>query len=269
MIRKFLFASTLFFVLVPPASAERVWLVIGASDVSVTEIVAKAKPLFQLNPDSLIVQTHDCGDKKNVFAWVAAVSVSANAAQEALKRVHASLKDAYVKSCDAKPNTLLAARITAIDKSIADVPVDAVNWEDENRVSSAQPLADGRILVIARRYVNTPEDPLEGRRERVIVADSSRKRVVLEENCTGPGGAVVDRGRIAFHCAREQAGESLLHSVLVFKNTGEKITEIQHCRNPKWSGQSTVTCEAETVGSDGKLRLNKASTDLTIKMKTW
>lgn len=267
MIRQSLLVSIFFFVISLPAKAESLWLVVGASDLSAAEIATKAKPLFLRNPNGLITQTNDCGDKQNVFAWVAEIATSANAAQDALTRVRASLKDAYVKRCEAKPNSLLALRIAAIDKSIVDVPGDAVNWQDEDRVSSIQPLPNGRVLIIVRHYVNAPDDPLEGRRERVMLANSPNKHIALDENCVSPGQAVVDRGRIAFHCAREQAGDSLLHSVLVFKATGEKLMEIQHCRNPKWYNERTIGCEAETVGPNGKLRLNEKRTDLTIKMK--
>lgn len=250
-----------------PANAEKLWLVVGASDLSATEIVKKAKPLLVRNPNSLFVQTNDCGDQKNVFAWVIEVATSADVAQSALARTRAVLKDAYVKRCNVKPGSLLALRVTAIDKSIVDVPDDVVNWQEEDRVSSAQPLSDGRTIVVVRYYVNVPEDPLEGRRERVVVTDSGGKRTTLEENCISPGRAAADRGRIAFHCVTEQAGDSLLHSVFVYKGTGEKLTEIQHCRNPKWSDENTIGCQAETVGSDGKLKLSEKLMDLTIKMK--
>jgi hypothetical protein len=250
-----------------PAKADRLWLVVGASDLSASTIAKKAKPLTQQAPNSLIIQTHDCGDKKNVFAWVAEIATSEKVAQDALTRVRSSVKDAYIKRCDVKPGTLLALRITAIDRSIADVPSDAVNWQDEDKISSTQPLPDGRILVIVRYFVSMPDDPLEGRRERVILVQPQDKRTTLEDNCVSPGLAVVDHGRIAFHCAREQAGDYLLHSVLVFSTTGEKLTEIEHCRNPKWSNERTIVCESESVGPNGKLKLNEARTDLTIEMK--
>lgn len=266
MISQSLSISIFLFVVSFPAKAESLWLVVGASDLSATEIATKAKPLFVANPNSLIIQTNDCGDKKNVFAW-AEIATSAKAAQDALIRVRVSSKDAYVKRCEVKPNSLLALRIGVIDKSIVGVPSDAVNWQDEDRVSSTQPLADGRVLAVVRYYVNEPDDPLEGRRERVILANSSDKRITLDDNCVSLGHAVIDHGHIAFHCAREQAGDSLLHNVLVFKATGEKLTEIQHCRNPKWSNERTISCDAETVGADGKLQLNETSTNLTIKMK--
>ncbi len=265
MIRLLLLINLL--VIALPAKADRLWLVVGASDLSAAGISQKAKPLALAAPNSLIIQTKDCGDNKNVFAWAAEIATSANAAQDALTRVRATLKDAYVKRCDVKPGTLLALRIAAIDSSIADVPGDAVNWQDEDRISSTQPLVDGRVLVIVRYYVDTSDDPLEGRRERVMLVNSLDKRITLEDNCVNPGFAVVSHGRTAFHCAREQAGDYLLHSVLVFDVAGEKLTEIQHCRNPKWSNERTIVCEGELIGSNGKLRLNETRTDLTIKIK--
>jgi hypothetical protein len=89
------------------------------------------------------------------------------------------------------------------------------------------------VLVIARYYVSISNDLLEGWRERTTVAISPDRRVTLADNCVSPGPAMVDHDRVAFHCAREQSGGSLLHSVLVFKATGEKLTEIERCRNPK------------------------------------
>lgn len=267
MIRYLYLAGLCLVISTSPVHAESLWLVVGASSLSASEIAMKAKPLLVQNQNSLIIQTNDCGDKRNVFAWVAEVATSNDAAQAVLARTRSKVKDAYVKRCDVKPSSLLALRFPVIDKSIAEVPSDAVNWQEEDRISFAQALSDGSTMVVVRHYVNAPEDPLEGRRERVVLVDAASKRTTLEENCISPGRAVVNHGRIAFHCVREQAGDSLLHSVLVYKATGEKLTEIQHCRNPKWSNEKTIGCEAETVGSDGKLKLNEKRTDLTIKMK--
>lgn len=267
MIRYLYLAGLFLAISASTAHAESLWLVVGASSLSASEIAMKAKPLLVQNQNSLIIQTNDCGDKRNVFAWVAEIAASNEAAQAALARTRTKIKDAYVKRCDVKPGSLLALRFSVIDKSIADLPSDAVNWQEEDRVSSAQALSDGSTMIVVRYYVNDPEDPLEGRRERVVLADTTGKRTTLEDNCISPGRAVIDHGRIAFHCVREQAGDSLLHSVLAYKRTGEKLTEIQHCRNPKWSNEKTISCDAETVGSDGKLKLNEKRTDLTIKMK--
>lgn len=238
-----------------PAKAERLWLVVGASDSSPAGIARKGKALALLSTNGFVVQTSDCGDKKNVFAWAAEAASSAEAAQSGLSRLREKIKDAYVKRCDVKPRTLLAFRVSAVDASISDVPQDAVNWQDEDRVSSIRYLADGRAIAIVRHFVNEKEDPLEGRRERVVVIDTTGKRLTLEENCISPGTVAVQQGRIAFDCAREQAGDHLLHNVVAFGVTGVRLVEIKHCRKPRWTGERTFVCDAETVGPDGRLKL--------------
>ena len=250
------------FALACAAKAEPVWLVIGASDVSAARIAEKSKPLFRRYPNGLIIQTHDCGDEANVFAWVAEVATSAASAKNTLAQLRPSVTDAYVKRCDVKPQSLLAFQVPAVDKSIADVPGDVMNWEDTDRVSSVQLLTDGRALVVIRYYANAPDDPLEGRRERVVLLDPPTKRVTLAENCPSTGRAETANERIAFQCAREQAGDHLLHTVLAFSVNGKKLAEISRCRNPRWEAGRSLTCERETVGPDGKLKLHKMVTNL-------
>ena len=251
-----LLTAALIFGTVLPAQAERLWLVIGASDGSPAGIAQKGKVLTPLSANGFVVQTSDCGDKRNVFAWVAEAASSAEAAQSGLSHLREKVKDAYVKRCDVKPRTLLAFRVSTVDATISDVPQGAVNWQDEDRISSVRPLADGRAMVIVRHFANEKEDPLEGRRERVVVVDAAGKRLTLEENCISPGTVALQQGRIAFDCAREQAGDHLLHSVVAFGATGEKLLEIEHCRKPLWVGKRTIVCDAETVGSDGRLKLH-------------
>ena len=120
---------------VAPVQAERVWLLVGASDVSAGALAKKARPLAAKLPASLMVQSRDCGDGKNVFAWVAELAESAETAQAALGRLRLMVPDAYVKRCDTRPGSLLALRINVIDPSIADIPADAVNWSETDRVS--------------------------------------------------------------------------------------------------------------------------------------
>jgi hypothetical protein len=250
-----------------PARADQVWLVITASSSSAAAIAEKAKTLGVRAPHGLVVQTTDCSEKTNMFTWVHEVALSGEAAQAALSRARERVKDAYVKRCDAKPNSLLSLRMTAVDTSIADVPKDAVNWEDADRVTMARPLPDGRTLVIARYYVKVAEDPLEGRRERVILAESANKRIVLEENCFNPGSLATSKGHIAFDCAKEQAGDHLLHSVVVFDETGKKLKEIERCRRPRWTSDVVLVCEEESVDADGRLKL--APRSLSIGVSQW
>ena len=266
MICRFLLAIVSSLAACVSAHAEPVWLVVGASDASPARIAQKSKALFEAYENGLIVQTHDCGDKNNVFAWVADVAPSAKAAQETVNRVRAAIKDAYVKRCDVKPGSLLALRVSAVDKSIANVPQDAVNWEDRDRISSTQDLGEGKSAIIVRYYAATPDDPLEGRRERVMLAAGDR-RITLDDNCVNPSRVLLNHDRVVFHCVREQAGTALLHSVFVFSTTGEKLAEIDHCRNPKWAGERTVVCDEETVNSNGKLELTGRRTNVAIPGK--
>nr|WP_246551440.1 hypothetical protein [Geobacter hydrogenophilus] len=238
-----------------PARGERLWLVIGASDPTAAGIARKAKALAPADPDPLVVRTGDCGDKRSIFAWVPEIAASPEAARAALSRMRATTGDAYLKRCDAEPQTLLALRMTAVAPSIADVPENAVNWEEKDRISTVRPLPDGRSIVVVRSYSPAAGDPLEGRRERVILASPSGKRTVLEENCIDPGPVATRQGRIAFHCVREQGGDQLFHDVAVFDASGEKISGIRHCRDPKWRDGEAVECREESVGPDGALTL--------------
>jgi hypothetical protein len=239
----------------PSTEPERVWMVIGASDATPAGIARKAKALSAATPDGLIVQTADCGDHKNMFGWASAVVPSAEGGQAALVRLRATIKDAYVKRCDPVPRSLLSFRVPAVDASIADVPGTAVIWQDRDKTSSTLPLPDGRALIVVRYFVDIPNDPLEGKRERVMLADGSRPRKVLEDNCPSPGDPIAKQQRVAFTCAREEAGDQLLHSVLAFDGVGAKLAEIAHCRRPQWSGADALVCDEELVGPTGRLKL--------------
>ena len=243
-----------------PARAVRVWLLVGASDVSAAALAQRAKPLAAKIPTGLVMQTRDCGELKNVFAWVAELAGSAEAAQAALPGARALAPDTYIKRCDAKPGSLLALRIHAIDPSIAAVPGTAVNWREQDRVSTVQALGNGRSLLVTRYFVDDPNDPLEGRRERVSVVAASGQRTVLQEHCLDPSRVSAQRGDLVFQCAREQAADELLHSVLAFDAAGRKLAEIEHCRNPQWTGERMLACDAESVDADGRLRLHRKRT---------
>jgi hypothetical protein len=254
MIRK-LFAAALLSFIATQVHAEQVWLVVGASDDSPAGIAEKAKALAPLSDKGLVVQMSDCGQKKNIFAWTAIVSTSSSEAKVALANLHKSVKDAYLKRCVVVPHSLLDFRFTAVDPSIADVPHDAVNWEDEHRISTIKPLPEGGAIVIVRNYVDEKEDPLEGRREQVVLISKSVKKQVLEANCFNPSGIVEKDGKVAFSCEREQAGEHILHSVVSYNIDGEKLADIEYCRAPRWVDAQTLECDNEVVGPDGALKL--------------
>lgn len=261
----FAIGVTLGLALASPAQAQPLWLLVGASDGSAAALAKKAQALAAKLPSGLVMQTHDCREPTNVFAWVAEPVNSAEAAQLALPRVREVVPDAYIKRCDAKPGSLLALRIPAIDPSIAAVPADVVNWREQDRVSAVQALGalgEGRSLLITRYFSDEPNDPLEGRRERVSVVEASGQRQVLQAHCLDAGRASALQGMVAFQCVHESAANVLLHSALAFDAAGRKLVEIAHCRNPRWSGARTLVCDAESVDASGRLSLRRKQTQV-------
>lgn len=240
---------------------ERVWLVIMASNPSAQGIGQSAKAVSRTLPPHLVIQTRDCGAHDNVFA-LAALAGSADAASALLSRVKPSVADAYVKRCDVVPRSLLALRTSVIDASIYDVPEAAVNWDEAARISASIPLSDGRTLIVQRYFVNDPEDPLEGRRERVLLPQGSTWQP-LQDDCPSAGSFSARAGRIAFQCAREQAGDALLHDVVVVAPDGRALATVPHCRAPRWLSADRIACDAETVGADGQLVLRAKPIDLS------
>jgi len=206
-------------------------------------------------PGSLVFQTSDCEDKQNVFGVALEVFDSSDAAKAALARTRGLVRDAYIKRCAAVPQSLLDLRFPAVDLSIAAVPDGAVNWEDADRVSTAIKLPDGRVLVAQRVFVEDPEDPMEGRQVRVILVGGSGTRQTLDDDCFTPERFKSRDGLIAFQCAGEEAGDQLLHIVVVFDKDGKQLANVNHCRTPNLPNDTTVTCSEESYGPRGlKLR---------------
>jgi hypothetical protein len=239
------------------------WMVVGASDPSPAGIARAAKALAKTSPRGLVFQTRDCGDKKNVFGVALDISDVAEAAQVALVRVRTAVNDAYIKRCAVVPRSLLSLRFPAVDTSIANVPDDAVNWDDSDRVSTAVPLADGRDVVAQRVFVDDPEDPLEGRRVRVLLVSRPDKVTVLSDDCTWPERFIQHEGQLAFQCAGEEAGDELLHTTLVFDRSGKQIAKVEHCRNPSLPDGNAVICSQESVNAKGRLKLRSQKLSLT------
>jgi hypothetical protein len=237
------------------AYAEEVWLVIGASDPTPEGIAKKWKRCG--TSSGITVQSSDCGDSKNVFAWVPKIETSAEAARQSLKAVKSSLQDAYIKRCRIRPDSLLSFRENAVDLSIADVPSTAVTWDYADRVTTVQPLSGPWHIIISRYYDGSSiEDPLEGRRERVILVGKERARHTLEP-CMTPENFAVGEGTFAYQCTVGQAGDELLHKVVVYTMAGGKSREVMHCRNPQFPNGKTVACEIEEVNAEGILRLQR------------
>lgn len=244
----------------PPALLSgRVWLLVGASDPSPAGVAAKGKALQARLPGGLVVQTADCSDRRNVFAWVAAVATSAEDASARLPALRQLVPDAYIKRCAVRPDSLLSLRLTAVDPSIAEVPGDAVNWSDADRVSALrtlQPASDqARGLLLTRYFSSQANDPLEGRRERVSLVGRDGQLQPLLADCPGAVASTVQAGRVALQCDSEQAADQVLHRVLVFDLQGHQLAEQDRCRQPKWQAPGHLRCEAEQVTASGRLTL--------------
>jgi hypothetical protein len=237
------------------------WLIVAASDATPAGIVRKAKALSTSLPRLLVVRTLDCAGQKDGFALVTAVADSMASAQKELPAARGAVADAYVKRCDVLPRSLLDWRVSAVDASIAEVPEDAVNWEDEDRISSVVALGGERAAIVVRYFVNAPEDPLEGRRQRVLLARASGQKTLVDD-CAGAAGFTAKGGHTAFQCEREQAGDALLHRVFVYCDDGRRLAEVPHCRAPRWSGGDTLVCENESVDASGQLKLETKRTRL-------
>jgi hypothetical protein len=235
------------------ANAEEVFLVVAASSRDPGTIASVAA---KFAPNALIVNTANCGEQNHFYTLAVEISNSLKAARSALGSIKSAIRDAYIKKCAVTPSSLLSYRISAVDRSIAAIPKNAVNWSAADRVSTTLPISQDESLVILRHFDNIPGDPLEGRRDRILLAKSSGKKVVLTENCLDLANPATIKDLIAFDCVREEAGDQLLHSVVVVTAAGENIREIERCRNPKWVDTRELVCEAESVQADGRLVLN-------------
>ena len=98
--------------------AERVWLVVGAADTTPAGIARKAKLLAGVSPGGgLVLQLSDCeGERKPTLLWATTVAATEKEAQAALGDVRDRIKKAAIKRCVAKPGSLLALGIPAVDR---------------------------------------------------------------------------------------------------------------------------------------------------------
>lgn len=233
------------------------WLVIAASHPNLQPALQMKEELQAHWPQVAIVASDDCSNlKPGLFLAVVRATTQREAAQEPLASLKSEVSDAYVRECQVKPDSRVALDTPLVDPSIEKVPRDAVNWSDQDRVSSVQKLAGGGYLWIRRWYDPAPEDPREGRRQAVAFFDSARDRaILLESDCTDPKG---DRqGQwMALSCARETAADQLLHETRVYDlMTGKSASSTNHCRNPRLISATAVSCQSEEVDATGTLRL--------------
>jgi hypothetical protein len=251
------------------APVER-YLVVGASEPTAAGIVQRAKPLAAAaaaagDGPGLIVSTADCEKGHPRYVWTVALFDSASAASAALARLRTRLADAYVRRCLVRPDSLLALGIPAVDSSIADVPSNAVNWRDADRVSALLPVkgdAGETRWVLLRRHVGGADDPREGRRTSVLRLPPGGQAQTLLDDCGGAAEAVAPRDWFALSCESEQAADQVLHTVHVFTRDGATVTRVVRCREPRLDA-ATLQCSVESVDAGGRLHLAKKTLRLT------
>jgi hypothetical protein len=253
---RILLIATLFFI-AENIRAKPLWLVIAASSPSPAEIAREAQVLRKNFPTGLIVQSADWGAKTNIFAFVVEICEAANTADKALVRAREIRKDSHIRKCTPRPGSLLDFRVAVVDNTIAEVPSTSVNWTDADRVSSGYPLEKESLLVIARSYNPAPEDPAEGKRQRLILLRAGQAQRTLVEQCLFAGAPAVRGGHFAISCATEQAADHFLHDILIFNEAGETLKKLNRARNPEWVNQNEIRFDGESVNSEGNLELKK------------
>ena len=236
---------------------ETKWLVIASSQREVVPALAATRKLQTAWPNATVVASGDC-DSLRLGLYLAVAQIVPNRAEAdaALVKLKSDVPDAYLRECHPKVNSTLAAGVPLVDPSIAKVPVDSVNWSDKDRISSVQKLSGKSYLWIRRWYSPVAEDPLEGRREAVLYFDEKPENAKeLQAGCTN--AQAIERGELlALTCAREAAGDNLLHETILFDIiSGKSLKSISHCREPAFASPVELTCKAESVNAQGELKL--------------
>jgi hypothetical protein len=234
----------------------RRWLVVAATRTTVVAAIDAARELSRRWPDAHLVASSDCEAlKPGLFLVAVAVDSDRTRADAALQRVKAAIPDAYVRECRPTVASTMAAGVPLIDPSIQRVPADAVNWSDADRTSAVVPLDHGFVW-LKRWYAADPNDPLEGRRESVlIVTDRPDRAKELKSRCTD--AAAVPNGRwIAITCVTGTAADNVLHETTVFDLvTGQELKTVPRCSDPAFDSDTSIRCGMEAVGPDGTLRV--------------
>jgi hypothetical protein len=149
---------------------------------------------------------------------------------------------AYRRRCQARPDSLAARGISAVDPSFAALREDPASFEPGDAVSS---IKSG--LLLRPWLTNAPDDPREGLRTAVEDLSGGTRRV-LARDCTAPevarGG-----GHVAVACAISQAAEVPIYRTDVFRaGSATPVRQVARCRRPRLAA-GTLTCAGQ--GPDG------------------
>lgn len=238
-----------------PSSAQVTWILVGKIDGSAQLMAKELVQRTRAGDQGTVVNLAECGSGRVGLAWAARSFDREKEAQKELEDSKRRNPGMRIVECEQWENTLLAHGISAVDASIAEVPSDAVNWSEEDRISELKTsLKGGRVAVI--RYFNgANSDPLEGRREKVMFLAPKRAPIVVRDSCVSPDSFFPGEGYWGFSCAREPAGNTLLHDTIVVDDLGKILTVSRNCRTPSAGAAGWFKCQREEVDSSGQLLL--------------
>ena len=236
-----------------------IWLAIIATETSAAAIATKRKQLLNFYPSAKIVHSNDCSNlKPELFLLVSHISDTGPIPEEVLTEIRADVEDAYARSCSVVTPSLLSLGIPVVHASIDQVSVDAVNWNDEDRVSQLLKIDDAEYLLIERAYDSHDESPLEGMKQSVYYFKGyPKQRILIEQNCWDMGQPDSLGNRFSLHCANEMAADHWLHTTIVFDTEAQSIVlRENYCRNPRLTSENRLSCEKESIDAEGRLSLS-------------
>ena len=236
-----------------------VWLAIVATETSAAAIAAKRKQLLNLYPSAKIIHSNDCSDlKPGLFLLVSHISGTSRIPEGILTEIRADVEDAYSRPCSVVTPSLLSLGIPVVHASIDRVPVDAVNWSDEDRVSRLLKIDDAEYLLIERAYDSHDESPLEGMKQSIYYFRGyPKQRILIERNCWDMSQPDSLGNRFSLHCANEMAANQWLHTSIVFDTEAQSIVwRESYCRNPRLTSENQLSCEKESIDAQGRLSLS-------------
>lgn len=229
------------------ARAETQELVVVATSAHPLQLVKKGRELGVSGKSGFhTIRSEDCANLKSRL-YLAALKIGGGDKAARLAEARRMAKDAYPRSCEARPNSLAAASIPAIDPSFAALDFDPLNWTEKDAVARLQ----NGILV--RPYFEAqPEDPLEGLRAAVeVVADGRRRPIV--SNCNFPEVAGGE-SFIAVACATENVVDQPIYQTNVYRRSDlAPVKKVARCRAPAFVTALSLRCTRQVVDSDGRV----------------
>ncbi|MDJ0277532.1 hypothetical protein QLH51_12075 [Sphingomonas sp. 2R-10] len=188
-------------------------------------------------PGARVIATDDCvGMKPGMYVLAARPGSGARA------------PGAYIKRCAAKPRSVAALGLPAVDPSFAAMRSEPVNFDGGDIVSKVR-----AGLLLRPYYLPTPNDPREGL--RMAVDDVAGRRRPIERDCTDPEVAR-EGDLIAIACAIEQVADRYVYRTTVYRAGDlKRVQSVPRCRNPRFVSGRKLRCDAQLIDADGNVSL--------------